>query len=179
MAPFYISLETLNIFLTSWGNHRTSAYLTVSPPCRLLFTVIYASHFIFFPFTTDTSILHSSILSYFSLCMWCVMIHCCLPDILWGILPCHYLILLHIIWPLSICCQHHLISISSFIKNKPLCGPFFHSCYILWWIKVFCWYFYFLILISLKFWRSVAIIATLLACALEDRALVFFIFFIF
>ena len=75
--------------------------------------------------------------------MWYAMIHCCLPDILWGILPCHYLILLHIIWPLSICCQHHLISISSFTNNKPLCGPFFHSCYILWWIKVFCWYFLF------------------------------------
>ena len=139
MAPFDISLETLKIFLTYWANYRTSVNLTVYPSCKLIFTVTYISHFIFFPFTTITSILHYSMFSCFSSCMWYAMMHWCLPNILLGILPCHSLELLHIIQPLQICCQHHILSLSSFTNNQPPCGPFFHSCYILCWIKVFCY----------------------------------------
>ena len=123
MAPFDISLETLKIFLTSWCKYRTSVNLTVYPPCRLLFTVTYISHFIFFPFTTVTSILRSSTFSCFSLFMWYAMMHCCLPDILWGVLPCHSLGIFHRIRILKICCQHHIVYLSYSNNNQPPCGP--------------------------------------------------------
>ena len=76
---------------------------------------------------------------HFSSCMWCEMMHCCLTDVIWGILLCHSSIILHIIWPLQIGFQHHIISLSSCTNNQPPCGPFFHSCYILWWINVLCY----------------------------------------
>ena len=49
---------------------------------------------------------------------------CCLLDIIWGVLPCHSLRLFHRIWPLQICCQHHINYLSSCTNNQPPCGPF-------------------------------------------------------
>ena len=72
MDPFNISLEMLKRFLTSWVKYRTSVRLTVSPPFRLIFTLTYRSHFIFFPFTTVTSILNSSMF----LCFFFVYVMC-------------------------------------------------------------------------------------------------------
>ena len=57
--------------------------------------------------------------------MWCAIMQWCLLDIIWGVLPCHSLRLLHRICPLKICCQHHLIYLSSCTNNQPPCGPFF------------------------------------------------------
>ena len=90
----------------------------------------------FFPFTAVTSILNYSILSCFYSCMWCAIMTCYLQDILWGVLPCHSLRLLYRIWTLQICCQHCLLSLSSYTNNQPPCGPFSRSSCILFWIKV-------------------------------------------
>ena len=67
------------------------------------------------------------------------MMHCCLPGILWGVLPCHSSRLLYRICTMQISFQHHFISLSSCNNNQPPYGPFFHSCCILCWIKVFCY----------------------------------------
>ena len=139
MAPLDNSLETLKIFLTSLGKYRTSVNLTVYPPCRLIFTVTYRSQFIFFPFTTVTSILRPSILSCFSLFMWYAMMHCCLPDILWGVLPCHSLGIFHRIRPLKLLSTSYSFSFFLYQQSAAL-WTFPHSCYILWWIKVFCYF---------------------------------------
>ena len=113
--------------------------------------------------------------SCFSSCMWYAMMHCCLPDILLGILPCHSLKLLHIIWPLTICCQHHHISLSCCTSNQPPCGPISTVVTFSVESRFLLLFFISFILISLEIWRSVYILATLVACALEELALVLFL----
>ena len=69
--------------------------------------------------------------------MWCVMIHRCLPENLQIILRCYFLRLLLIMWTPQKSCLRHIFYPSSSTKNQPLCGPFFQSCGILRWNRVF------------------------------------------
>ena len=75
--------------------------------------------------------------SYFSLCMWNVMMHRCLLTILWGLLRCLFPSFLHKICLPQIYCWRHLISLYSLTNNQPPCGTFYHSCYIICSIRVF------------------------------------------
>ena len=72
VATFDKILKTTRRFLTTWVMYRTSFNLIVYPPCSLIFTVPLSSHFIFWPFTTITSIFHYSMLVklFFVYVMW-------------------------------------------------------------------------------------------------------------
>ena len=66
VAHFYTSLDMLKKFLTDRGMYSTSVSFTVSPPCTLMFTRPFISHFILLPLPTDTLILHflTSVMSF-------------------------------------------------------------------------------------------------------------------
>ena len=175
MAPFDISLETFKIFLTSWVKYKISVKLTVYPPFRLIFTVTYRSHFIFLPFTTVRSILHSSIFHvFFRLCdmQWCTAV----SQTLFGVF------FLVTIWDFYIeyAPYKYVVNIIIFIfllvptMNRPV--ELFPSVATLSVdsrfsvILVFVSFF----TISPEIWRSLAILGTLVSCALEEIPLVFF-----
>ena len=168
MAPFNISLETLKIFLTSWVRYRTSVNLTVYPPWRLKiycdlkitlnFPPIYNCHiyleffnsFMFFSvyvMCNDELLPHGHSLGYSSLSLFDTSPHNMGPKISF---------------------QHNLIYFSSCTNNQPPCGHF--SAVVTFSVEsrfsVIIIFAYFII-ISPEIWRSVAILAILVSCALE------------
>ena len=67
MAPFKTSLYTHKRVFTAWGMYMTLVSFNGFPSCNFMFTDIFSSHFIFWPFSTMTLISNflTSVVSFF------------------------------------------------------------------------------------------------------------------
>ena len=143
---------------TAWGTYMTLVSFTVCTSCSFVFTDTFILHLIVWPFPTVTLISNFLHLSCIFTCVWYAMTRRCLLTILWYLLHCSLLVLLHRMWFPWIGYQRHRISLFiSLPRNQHLCDLFFHSfCIPLWkaaFLKYYlrlCYRFYYYFPNSLK-----------------------------
>ena len=125
----------------------TLVRFTIFPSCNFIFIEPFSSHFVFWPFPTMTSISHFWYLACISSYMWCAMTHRYVLTILWDILHCSVLEILHRMWlPLRSCWLHCLYILLPSPNNKKPCGLFSHSFWITCWSELLLFLLSFLLL---------------------------------